>query len=91
MTSNLGCEAEPDGFAVEDTDADDVVDGLPFTAETGVGAAVTLPKLLGACVFIGGTEAGEEEIGAESSSIDPNVTEVPVKHKRRKYKSQNAR
>lgn len=78
LTSNLGCEAEEGGFAVEDTDVDEEVDGLPFTADTGVEAAVTLPKVLIASDFIGGTEAGEEDIGAESSSIDPKVTEAPV-------------
>lgn len=49
-----------------------------MTAGTEVVVAVTEPKALGASGFIGGTEAGEEDIGAASSSIEPKVTEEPV-------------
>ena len=81
MTSILGCDvgcAEVDGFAVDDTDVDEDVDGLPLTADIGVDAAVRVPNVLGASDFIGGTEAGEEDIGADASSIEPKVTEEPA-------------
>ena len=81
MTSILGCDVgwvEVDGFAVDDTDVDEDVDGLPLTADMGVDAAVTEPNILGASDFIGGTEAGEEDIGADASSIEPKVTEEPA-------------
>ena len=79
MTSKSRCECcvEVDGFAVDDTDVEEEVDGLPLTVDIGVAVAVTDPKLLGASDFIGGTEAGEEDIGADVSSIEPKVTEEP--------------
>ena len=83
MTSILGCDvgcAEVDGFAVDDTDVDEDVDGLPLTADIGVDAAVTEPNILGASDFIGGTEAGEDDIGADASSIEPKVTDEPVEN-----------
>jgi hypothetical protein len=38
----------------------------------------TLPNDLTPSDLIGGTEAGEEEIGAEASFMEPNVTEGPL-------------
>lgn len=68
---------DADGFADADTevDADCEGVGLPFTAGIVVGCAVTVPNVLGASDLIGGTDAGEEERGAEASSIEPKVTE----------------
>lgn len=45
---------------------------LPFGA--GVGVAATDPKEDTAAAFIVGTAAGEEEMGAEASLMEPNVT-----------------
>lgn len=45
---------------------------LPFTVLCGV--AGTEPKVLTPSDLMGGTETGEEEMGAVTSSIDPNVT-----------------
>ena len=74
---------EDDDAVVEDEDAaadggvpveNDVVREciLPFVAAAG-----TLPKDLIPSGLIVGTDAGEDEIGAEASSIDPKVTDEP--------------
>ena len=55
--------------------------GLPLMAAVlggGVEAAKE-PKDFIPSDFIGGTEAGEEDMGAETSSIEPNVTDEPVR------------
>jgi hypothetical protein len=53
---------------------DPEVDDLPFMRPESTG---TLPNDLTPSDLIGGTEAGEEEIGAEASFIEPKVTEGP--------------
>ncbi len=63
-----------DGFTAEETDAEDEAGCLPFTVEIGLGVAETEPNAFGTSVFMGGTEAGEEEIVAAASSMEPNVT-----------------
>lgn len=81
LTSKVGFVGAGDaaGFVDAETDAeeDEETGGLPFTG-TDAGAATTLPKALGASVFIGGTEAGEDDIVADESSMEPKVTEEPV-------------
>ena len=52
----------------------DEMDGLPLTWPEVAG---TVPKDFTA-EFTGGTAAGEEDIGAEASSIDPKVTAEPI-------------
>ena len=81
FTSNFAdTGVDVDGLADADTDvdADDDGAGLPFTAGNGVDCAVTEPNVLGASDLIGGTEAGEEDNGAEASSIEPKVTAEPA-------------
>jgi hypothetical protein len=82
FTSNFGVEVE--GLADADTDANADADGagLPFTAASWEGCAVTDPNVLGASDLIGGTDAGEEDNGAEASSIEPKVTAEPADNKR---------
>lgn len=63
-----------DGFTVDETDADVEAGCLPFTVDTGLGVADTEPNRCGTSVLIGGTEAGEEEIVAAASSMEPKVT-----------------
>lgn len=81
LTLKLGFVADgvdEAGFVDAETDADEDedTDGLPFTA-TCAGVAATLPKIFGASVFIGGTVAGDEDIVADESSMEPKVTEEP--------------
>jgi hypothetical protein len=52
--------------------------GLPLVAAAGPLAATMEPKVLTPCGLSVGTAAGEEETGAETSSIEPNVTAEPV-------------
>jgi hypothetical protein len=66
------------GFTFAETDADDDADCLPLTADTVVGVALREPNVFGTSVFMGGTEAGEEEIVADASSMEPKVTEEPT-------------
>jgi len=60
----------------EDEDPTETTEGLvdigdfPFTGAT----AGTVPNDLTPSDFIGGTEAGDEDIGAAASSIEPKVT-----------------
>lgn len=70
------------GFAAAgegDDDATEANEGLvvetgelPFTVLCGV--AGTEPKVLTPSDLMGGTDTGEDEMGAVTSSIDPNVT-----------------
>lgn len=78
LTSKFGF-VDDAGFADDETDADDEADGLPLTVGSEVGVATTDPKLFGASVFIGGTEAGDDDIVAVASSIEPKVIEEPTK------------
>lgn len=56
----------------------DAAEGLPLTGACAeVGVAGTVPNDFTPSVFIGGTEAGDEDIGAETSSIEPKVTAEP--------------
>jgi hypothetical protein len=54
---------------------DDVAAALPFV---WLLLAAIEPKVLTPFVFKVGTEAGEEETGAETSSMDPKVTGEPL-------------
>jgi hypothetical protein len=58
------------------TDALEDMDGFPLTWP--VAATGTVPKVFTPSDLVGGTAAGDEDIGAETSSIDPNVTAEPV-------------
>jgi hypothetical protein len=67
----------------------DEIDCLPLTWPAFAG---TVPNDLTPSDLTAGVEAGEEEIGAETSSIDPNDTAEPkgnvsAKHRRKKKKS----
>lgn len=75
LTSSFAVDVESFADADTDVDADCEGDGLPFTAGSVVGCAVTEPNVLGASDLMGGTDAGEEDSGAEASSIEPKVTE----------------
>lgn len=83
LTSKLGFVAEgADGAGFVNAETDEEEEdtcGLPFTG-TSAGVAATLPNIFGASVFIGGTEAGEEDIGADVSFIEPKVTGEPIGH-----------
>lgn len=68
MTSNFDC--------VDGVCDDDEVEGLIF-AGAEVCVAGTEPNVLTPSDLIGGTAAGEDEIGAVTSSIDPKVTDDP--------------
>jgi hypothetical protein len=54
---------------------------VPFDCACAGCVAGTDPKVLTPWGFRVGTEAGEEDMGAETSSMDPNVTEEPVNPK----------
>jgi hypothetical protein len=54
---------------------DPEADDLPLIRLESTG---TLPKNLTLSDLIGSTEAGEEEIGAEASFMEPKVTEGPL-------------
>ncbi len=58
---------EDPGFAMD-------TDDLPFTWLTVAG---TVPNVLTPSDFIGGVAAGDDDIGAETSSIDPKDTAGP--------------
>lgn len=58
---------EDPGFAMD-------TDDLPFTWLTVAG---TVPNVLTPSDFIGGVAAGDDDIGAEASSIDPKDTGGP--------------
>ena len=66
LTSNFGWVVADVGRWVDEP-AD-----LPFEADVGV--AGTDPNEDTVADFMAGTDAGEEEIGAEASLIEPNVT-----------------
>lgn len=51
------------------------MDGFPLTWPVATG---TDPKVFTPSDLVGGTAAGEEDIGAETSFIDPKVTAEPV-------------
>ncbi len=77
----FGCGAADDevvlDFAVTEG-ADEGVGGLPLMAVLGGGVeAAKEPNDFIPSDFIGGTDAGEEDIGAETSSIEPKVTDEP--------------
>lgn len=84
-----GLLADGDGVgAAEAAAAEDVEAGAAGVLVAGeaarpfgcaeAGFAGTEPKVFTPCDLRVGTEAGEEDIGAETSSMDPNVTEEPV-------------
>lgn len=73
LTSNLGFAT-----GVEDAVFDnEAAAGLPLTGWAEVGVAGTVPNDFTPSVLMGGTEAGDEDIGAETSSIEPKVTAEP--------------
>lgn len=75
LTSNF---AGVDGLAADvDTDANEEGDGFPLTAGIGVACALTVPNVFGGSALIAGTDAGEEDNGADTSSIEPKVTAEP--------------
>ena len=77
LTSNFA-EAGVDGLVADvDTDANDEGDGFPLTAGIGVVCAFTEPNVFGGSGLIGGTDAGEEDNGAETSFIEPKITAEP--------------
>ena len=57
------------------TDGLEGMDGFPLTLPVATG---TDPKVLMPSDLVGGMAAGDEDIGAETSSIDPNITAEPV-------------
>ena len=60
--------------------ADEGTGGLPLMAVLVEGVeAAKEPNDFMPSDFMGVTEAGEEDIGAETSSIEPNVTDEPEK------------
>ena len=77
LTSNLGFAT-----GVEDAVFDnEAAAGLPLTGWAEVGVAGTVPNDFTPSVLMGGTEAGDEDIGAETSSIEPKVTAEPGRKK----------
>jgi len=67
-----------DGGGVDEDEAvDGANDGLDEIEDLPFNNAGTDPKDFTPSDLIGGAAAGEEDIGAESSSIDPNVTAEP--------------
>lgn len=64
------------GDAVEGpTGRDADIDGLPLMwVDAGTGAAGTVPNDLTTLSFMGFGAAGDEDIGADASSIEPKVT-----------------
>ena len=78
-------EVEPDAVdgAVEDADVAAADGGMPVENEVvrewcfPFDVAGTLPNDLIPSGLIVGTFAGEDDIGAEASSIDPKVTDEP--------------
>ena len=71
-------DAAVDVEAVGDTtDALEDMDAFPLTWPVAV-ATGTDPKVFTPSDLVGGTAAGDEDIGAETSSIDPKVTAEPV-------------
>jgi hypothetical protein len=67
-----GAAVIPFGGGLEDGLEFDEMDGLPFTCPD----VETLPKALTPSDFTVGAAAGDDEIGADASSIDPKVTAV---------------
>ena len=65
-----------------DADEDEEGDGFPYTADSGAACALTEPNVFGGSALIGGTDAGEEDNGAVTSSIEPKVTAEPGGEKR---------
>jgi hypothetical protein len=57
---------------------DAAIDGLPLILDdAAVGAAGTVPNDFTTLSFMGFGAAGDEDIGADASSIDPKVTGEP--------------
>ena len=71
-TDDAAVEVEAVG---DTTDALEDMDGFPLTWPVATG---TDPKDFTPSDLVGGTAAGDEDIGAETSSIDPKVTAEPV-------------
>lgn len=90
LTSNFADDGVAGLAAEVDTEVDTEADGegLPFTAGIAVGCAETDPNVLGASELIRGTDAGEDDNGAEASFIEPKVTEEPIvnaNHEQNRY------
>lgn len=58
---------------------DDDIDGFPLMwVDVVAGVAGTVPKDFTTLSFIGFGAAGDDDIGADASSIEPKVTDEPV-------------
>lgn len=87
MAGVADAEADSDGAPEDDVDGvvrggpvgrEADIDGLPLIWDDGVaGAAGTVPKDFTTLSFMGFGAAGDEDIGADASSMDPKVTGEP--------------
>lgn len=74
-TDDGGVDVEGALLDDDGTEVTEDIDDLPLVSCAG--DTGTDPKVLGTSGFMDGTAAGEEEMGADGSSIEPNVTEDP--------------